>query len=365
MVIEHLEINQFRNLKAVSIFPSPRLNLIIGKNASGKTSLLEAIYFLGTARSFRTLLSKQLIEHGKDQFILFGKVQKPHRQFGIGIQKHRKSLTIKVANRVVNSASSLAEHLPIQIINPDVHKLLEEGPRFRRRFIEWGVFHVKPEYLSIWQQCRHVLKQRNAALRQKLPDSQLAHWDEALNEITQKINQIRQHYVSILQPHLSEYLQQVPGLPVIDIQLDTGWPRGLSYLEVLREHLRVDREKGFTHYGPHRADLSISSQGMAIKHSVSRGQQKMVTTLMKIAQIRLLQSIGKNALVLIDDLPSELDADYCQHLISFVQDLPTQVFLTSTDKNLAKLVSQSIPNVLFHVEHGQCREVSASDVVSI
>ena len=213
MAIAQLEISHFRNLEQVSLSPSPRLNIIVGKNGSGKTSLLEAVNFLGSARSFRTPHSKQLISFAHDQFILFAKIAAADVPVSVGISKDQNAMTIKVANRVVASASILAELLPVQIINPDVHKLLEEGPRYRRRFIEWGVFHVKPNYLPLWQQCRHILKQRNAALKQNLSLNEINQWDLALVEITETITAMREQYLANLQPYIDTLMNGVTGLP--------------------------------------------------------------------------------------------------------------------------------------------------------
>ena len=356
MVIDQLEICQFRNLRNVSVAPSPHLNIIVGKNASGKTSFLESIYYLATARSFRTLHAKQIISFDQDHFILYGNVTSGTNVFGIGIKRDKHATTLKIANRVVNSAAQLAELMPTQIINPDVHKLLEDGPRHRRRFIEWGVFHVKPKYLGLWQQCRHILKQRNAALRQHQSERQLLHWDQMLWEVTHQITQIRNQYILDLTPLLNGLIEKIANFPKIEIRLEQGWPSDKTYLEALAGSRASDLQRGFTQLGAHRADLQILVNEAPAKYVVSRGQQKMLTILMRIAQVNLLQHLGKSAILLVDDLASELDEYFCNLLMEEIAQQPCQVFVTTTDKDFLKVNFADKNSKVFHVEQGQLSE---------
>jgi len=356
MVIDKLEIFQFRNLQNVSVIPSPHLNVIAGRNASGKTSFLESLYYLATARSFRTLHAKQLITFGQDHFILFGNVSTGSSVFGVGIKRDKQSTMLKIGNRIVHSAAQLAELLPTQIINPDVHKLLEEGPRHRRQFIEWGVFHVKPQYLGLWQQCRHVLKQRNAALKQQKSDRELQQWDQVLWEVTEQITRIRKQYLFDLTPLLQDLVNKVSDFPSVEIRLDQGWPKDMSYLEALANSRETDLQRGFTQLGAHRADLSILVNGAPAKNVVSRGQQKMLTAFMKMAQVNLLLQLGKSAVLLVDDLASELDDHFSQILMKEIQQLECQVFVTTTDKDFRQKNFGSTNAKVFHVEHGKLSE---------
>ena len=355
MAIAQLEISHFRNLEQVSLFPSPKLNIILGKNGSGKTSLLEAINFLGSARSFRTPHSKHLISFGREQFVLFAKLAVADVPVSIGIAKDKDRMSIKIANQVVCNSSALAELLPVQVINPDVHKLLEDGPRYRRRFIEWGVFHVKQNYFGMWQQCRHILKQRNAALKQNLPSKEIRHWDIALVEISEQLTTLRQQYLVSLQPFLDDLMQKIKGLPDISIRLEKGWPKSKTLEEALKETIESDKQKGFTQYGPHRADLKILIGSMEAKHVVSRGQQKLVTALMKVAQTQYLENEERGAtpVLLIDDLPAELDQDYREDLMKEIAGLRSQVFVTATDRSLLEIARTPNSGKVFHVEHGK------------
>ena len=361
MAIEQLEISNFRNLKKVSLTPSPHINALFGDNGSGKTSLLEAIYFLGTARSFRTPHSKQAIMFGQPQFVVFAKiVAEGGASVPVGVSKDPQSITIKIANRPVNNSSALAELLPVQLINPDVHKMLEEGPRYRRRFLEWGLFHVKPNYFQHWQECRHILKQRNAALKQNLSGREIDQWNRALCEKSELINRQREEYLQALQPVITELLDRSPQLPKVEITLSKGWPKNKTLEQALTENLETDRSRGFTQHGPHRADLSITCQGIKAKDVVSRGQQKIITAIMKLAQLQLLTETKSpsRSVLLVDDLPAELDPKFRELLLSIVRDQRAQVFVTATETSLLQPQSATSDLRMFHVEHGQVGQQS-------
>lgn len=360
MSIEQLEISNFRNLKQVSLIPSSNLNAIVGDNGSGKTSVLEAIYFVGTAKSFRTPHSKQAIRFGEPQFVLFGKLSSGSgSNVPIGISRDQQSITIKVANQVASNASTLAGILPVQLVNPDVHKLLEEGPRYRRRFLEWGLFHVKPNYFEHWQECRHILKQRNAALKQNLAQREIEHWDGMLCEKSDLITQMRRQYLEDLQPIIMDLLTRVASLPEVEVRLSQGWSKSKSLAEVLRENLPQDRQRGFTQFGPQRVDLFITCQGVRAKEVVSRGQQKIITALLKLAQLQLLNGVSgyPKGVLLVDDLPAELDHNFRQFLMEIIAGLENQVFVTATDSELLELDHSRGGLKMFHVEQGRVEGV--------
>jgi len=354
MAIQSISITDFRNLHHVDINPSRHLNLLVGKNGSGKTSFLEAIHFLGAARSFRTHQSKQLINSEREQFILFTRLKQGGATYSVGVSRDKQTTKIKIANRYATSAAELASVLPIQVVNPDTHKLLEEGPRFRRRFIEWGVFHVKHGYLNVWQKCRHILKQRNAALKQHWPRKAMVEWDSALVSVSTEISTIREDYVAQLLPYINQLITEVGDLPTLDFGLYQGWPNDVTLAEVLLSNWESDRKKGITQYGPHRADLRIRANGLLAKDVVSRGQQKLITALLKLGQVRYLEHAhpGKTLVLLIDDLPAELDKEHRQALMKIATDGNSQIFITATDPDLVELNSLSVNYCMFHVEHG-------------
>ena len=140
-------------------------NLIFGANASGKTSILEAVGYLGRGRSFRGANTRDLVRHGSDEFLVVGKANTGTRTVSIGVRNSRSGLEVHADGEKRSSAAALAEALPLQIIDPDIHDLVAGGPENRRRYIDWMAFHVEHGYLETWRRFRRALKQRNAALR--------------------------------------------------------------------------------------------------------------------------------------------------------------------------------------------------------
>lgn len=358
MAIDVLEISQFRNIRQASLSPAPQQNLIVGKNGSGKTSILESIYVLGTGRSFRTPHSKTLINTDTEQFSVYGKLCNEERCLPVGVLRNRSEMKIKIAGDMASSASQLAEVLAVQIVNPDVHKLLEEGPRYRRRFIEWGVFHVEPHYFPLWQQCRQLLKQRNAALKSRVTARELTHWDTALCHAANQLTAFKENYLTALQPYVTGLLEAADGLPAIAMSLQKGWPKEKTLMDVLEASRISDYEKGFTQYGPHRSDLRIHADGVRAKERVSRGQQKLITALLKIAQVQHLSSVKPKGhiVLMVDDLPAELDKTNRYFLMNEIASVPVQTFVTATEvEQLPYSAPSSLPPKMFHVEHGTVR----------
>lgn len=358
MSLVQLEIHQVRNLSHTEINPSSQINLVYGKNASGKTSLLEAIHILSLARSFRTNHIQQVIQRDKDFLTVFGRINHPdsRQTTAIGIQKGQDQTQIRINNQTVTKTSSLAAALPVQVINPDIHKLLEQGPRYRRQFLDWGVFHVEHTFLSAWQDYHRVLRQRNAALRSHSSQQDIRYWDPLLVEKGEQISRLRCRYIEELQPYLVRYCETLLGL-VPELHYQPGWNQGFPFGEALNRGFERDRRYGFTQSGPHRADLVIQHEKQPVQAVFSRGQQKMLVSAMRLAQIDHLKShCGQVPVLLVDDLPAELDQAHRAELLALLVGSGAQLFVTATE---AALIDTSPWQTvkMFHVEHGSISEV--------
>ena len=178
MSLSTFQCTDFRCLESVTLEFSPTHNLVYGGNASGKTSILEAIAYLGRARSFRGAGTRQLVRHGAENLVVFGKTETRGRQMPLGIRNGRHGLEVHMDGEKSSSAAQLAEALPLQVIDPDVHDLVAGGPERRRRYLDWIAFHVEPSYLERWRRFRRALKQRNAALREGRQVRALEGWDD-------------------------------------------------------------------------------------------------------------------------------------------------------------------------------------------
>ncbi len=356
MSLLRLEIHHLRNISSAALDLSPRCNLITGANASGKTSLLEAIHILALARSFRTTHIRHVIQRGETALQVFGRRRRHDGQIiPLGIERSVDEVRIRIAGQSVQQVSELATLLPLQLLNPESHQILEQGPRFRRQYLDWGVFHVEHGFLAHWRQFQRALRQRNAVLRQS-GSGDTAVWDKPVLEHGQAVQAARARFLDLLKPRLDYYAERLLGFE-LDFQLQPGWPADKDYSQVLTRQLEQDREAGFTRQGPHRADLLIKHNGIAVQSAFSRGQQKLLVAAMRLAQVDLLsQQQSEPCLLLVDDLPAELDARHRAVLLGLLRESGAQLFVTSTEP---ELLSGQLGDEekMFHVEHGLVREV--------
>jgi len=320
----------FRCLEATEFEPHPRLTCLSGANASGKTSVLEAIFYLGRGRSFRAGSNRELLQEGAEQFALFGRID-------AGADTHRAGVEVEPGQRRVRvdgenaAAADLARVLPVQAIDPEIHNLVQGGPEFRRRFLDWGVFHVKHEFLGVWQRYQTALKQRNAALRQGFTARSIRSFEEEVITAGEHVARLRADYFSDYMQFLSPIVDDFLPFAVKCSYL-RGWPEGASLLEALEQTWDGDQARGTTHRGPHRAELKLEVQSRRARYRVSRGQQKLLAAAMIIAQVRqLAAAMSGNLVLLVDDPSAELDPDNRRRLFALLADVPAQLFVAALD----------------------------------
>jgi DNA replication and repair protein RecF len=353
MSLHRLQVRDFRCIEGAELDFDSRCNLVSGPNASGKTSLLEAIFFLGRGRSFRTPTNETLIRKGQEGFLLTGRVGEGSSHRPVGIQYTRAGFEARAGGESVRGLAELATILPVQAIDPEVHRLIEEGPQERRRFLDWGVFHVEPRFVDRWRRYQRALKQRNAALRAEAPESVVRAWDPELVEAGKGLAESRRRYFDLLRPAVARTGETLLGMPV-ELSLSDGWSSGEQGLEqALEASWGRDRERRLTHSGPHRADLGIRVGGDRARHRVSRGQQKLAAASMLLGQLRCDAEQGSpTACLLVDDPAAELDPGNLERLVSVLVDLPAQLFLTALDPAVTAFERLPVAR-RFHVEHGK------------
>ena len=354
MPLDRLVLHGLRNLQPIDFKPVSRVNLITGENGSGKTSLLEGIHILGMGRSFRTRNMRHVIAHEGEELLVHGRLAgEPPIPFGVRRRRSEDELEIRLAGERVGRLASLVETLPLQLINPDAFRLLEGSPAGRREFLDWGVFHVKHDFLEAWQRARRALKHRNALLRHgRMSDASLTAWEHELVHWSERIDAMRGAWVEAFLPVFEETLAGLLPLEGLRLRYTRGWDRRRSLAEVLRQGRDVDRQMGFTQQGPQRADLAIRLGKRPAIEVLSRGQQKLVVSAMKLAQGRLLEaSTGRRCVYLIDDLPAELDASHRRLFCRWLENMRCQVFITSIEPDaLADLWRADTPLAMFHVK---------------
>lgn len=353
MSLVHLEARDLRNLEAATVVPSPRLNFLVGPNASGKTSLLEAIYLLGRARSFRTAQLNQLIRFGQPALTVVGKLAgEAGETVPVGLRVSRGEREIHLAGRALSSSAELIRAFPVLAIQPAGIALLEGAPKLRRQFLDFGAFHADPAYLDHWRRYSKALGQRNALLREKrLPE--LAPWNHELARYGTIVGEARLHYAERLEPYFRDTAQRFFTGLSFQLHTHAGWDAAKPLESVLEHDVAADLRHGFTQSGPHKGDFSIALAGRPVKAYLSRGQMKLLVYALLLAQARCLEEqAATTGCVLIDDVASELDEDNKQTLLDFLREGRTQYFITATARNMVAAALDGAAAV-FRVEHGQ------------
>ncbi len=348
MIIESLKVENFRHLANQSYHFDSQFNLIVGKNGSGKTSLLEALYFLSHTRSFRTSRVNQIIANGEDFFRLFAELSRPQiedEELGgelsvspfrsqLGIERDRQEIRVRQDYETVTRRSHLAKLLPILFLGPDTGQLLVESPKFRRQFIDWGLFQNQEEYHRLWLRYERALSQRNAALKQHYPDGVLEGLEEEMAQAGERLSNYRHQFLDQLFIPLKPLLESLLGDGrQWSLDYQPGFTAG-EFKQELAESRARDRILTYTRNGPHRGDFSLKSEGKAVGQYLSRGQIKLATIGMMLAQIRLhREASGDSTILLMDDLTAELDQDKRAILLEELIAQKSQLFVTCLEES--------------------------------
>lgn len=353
MRLVSLKIENVRNLRPLNLEPSLGVNLIYGNNGTGKTSLLEAIYILSLGRSFRTHNTKRVISNSSQFLSVFGLIDKGKNQIvPVGVEKNLSGDTrIRLAgdNAKIADAASL---LPVTILNNDTFLLLTAGPKIRRQFLDWGLFHVKHNFIELWREQQQALKQRNAAIRTGRTKSEIKTWDEPLIKTTEAITAMRKEYLELFLPQFRSILESILEVDKLEMTFYQGWSRDDSYQAILESHLNRDIELGYSYYGSHRADIQITRDKHPLCDMLSRGQQKLFVWAMKLAQGTILKELtNKNCIYLLDDLPSELDSQRRESIAAILKKLDAQIFVTALETGQIDFLMDEKAK-MFHVKHG-------------
>lgn len=363
-MLTRLDIHNVRNLLDVRFSELSQVNILYGSNGSGKTSVLESIYLLSAARSFRSHSARSVISHNASSLTVYGEVSlRSKAQQGVlrslGIQRDKDgSADIRISGSPVRSAASLAAELPVLVLNSGSFDLLTGSPRERRQFLDWGVFHVEHGFFSTWQRYQRCIKQRNTLLRRgNMNTGELASWTRELAAAGESLTASRDVYFRRLSERFLQVVAAVlPDASPVTLQFRRGWDRDRTLLEVLEAKLPVDMEQGYTHSGPQRADIRILAGEVPAAEMLSRGQQKLVVSALKLAQGHVYaESRGAGECVfLLDDLPSELDAQHLWLICKEVERTGAQVFISCIAlADVCDVWTPARAPSVFHVEHGQ------------
>lgn len=354
MPVSELRIDGVRNLTDLSLELHPRCNVFVGANGAGKTSILEALSYLATGRSFRSGRHREVIQREKGEMTIFVRLSHDGQQHRLGLQRTDSQWVGRVDGDRVSALSELAKQIPWTVFHPGSHELIEGSPEHRRRLLDWTVFHVEHDYLNQWRRYRRALRQRNAALRTGRPVTEAVVWDRELIETAEAINAVRQRIFELYAAEFSSLLPRLTNhLQGVSLQLRRGWDKARSFEKVLTGSVEEDFRAGFTRSGPHRADLVLTDEGGRVSKRLSRGQQKICCLGLLLAQSQLYGKLSEGVLVMaLDDLVSELDQTHQEEAIRVAMDQNVQLIVTGVEAPKA-LEGMAIDHKVFHVEHGR------------
>jgi DNA replication and repair protein RecF len=358
LCIEHLKASSVRNLGELSIEPAAKLNFFYGPNASGKTSVLECVYLLSRIKSFRSKRINDVVTKGEKKLQVFAKGQNQEKAFSVGIEKGRGITSIKYNGENIQTASEQARHLPIYILTPDHHVLFTGTPKDRRHWLDWSLFHVEQNYISVWKSYHRALRHRNALLKseRKINSAELSGWERLLAEEAKKIDLMRKSYVHDLNEYLNEkHLSFVlPKKGLVEYLNQAYEKEDLAAL--LMESRKDDVKRGYTSIGPHRVDVSFLYDDFNVAKHLSRGQTKLFGAALISSQIEILKKADINAMILVDDLDAELDETSSKKMFELLISNETQTFVSTLTKP-PWFETENKHHALFHVEHGKVEKM--------
>lgn len=359
MWLSRLQLSQVRNLHDLDLAPSPTFNIVHGPNASGKSSLFEAIHLLSCARSFRTRQLAQVLNHAAAQMTVTADVVTDNQgtvALGIAYDRDKGRPRLRAHGRPARKASELASILPLVTLHQESHRVFTEGPQYRREFLDWGLFHVEPTFLPVWQRYRRALKQRNSMLQQPSGDNP-AIWDGDLADAAGVIDRLRRRYLDRLMPVFHVLGEMLEIHAPITTRYRPGWDNDKDFRELLAQSLRGDQAIGHTRIGPHRADVDFLIDGTPVQERLSRGQLKVLVYALNMAQTLSYRELtGNHPILLMDDLTAELDDRHATRLLDKIAASGLQVFISSSEPRLGEYL-RGREHKLFHVEHGKLEEV--------
>ncbi len=364
MHVKDIRIINFRNYYNLNIKFHDKINVIIGKNAQGKTNLLESIYICATGRSFRTNRDREMINFNKNEAYIGANVSIGQSEKLIEIKMERgKTKRIRVNKLELKNYKELQSGLNVVAFSPEDLILVKGGPQERRNFLDMEISQIKPVYNFNINRYNKVLFQRNNLLKtSKIRgniQSLLEIFDIQLAKIGTEIILERKKYIdelselaNITHNNITLYnenlkLEYISNIEILDNKLEME----KNYLEKLKKNTNKDMELASTQLGPHRDDIFITINNNDLKTYGSQGQQRTVVLSIKLAEVELIKKKrGVFPVLLLDDVFSELDIQRRKYLIKSFKDM--QTFITVTDAIDLKELDNN-DKIIFNIENGK------------
>lgn len=354
MWVERLRIESLRRLDVAEIAASEGFVLLEGANGAGKTSVLEALYFLGYGRSFRSHSAAPCIRAGKDRLRVVAQLRGGFGERVLGLEREVRRWRARVNGEGVSSLAEFVRHCPVVCFEPEAHALICGGSELRRRLLDWTVFHVEHEFHALAGRYRRALASRNALLREGAADALIEPWERLMGETGTRMAELRARawpgYTGAVQACWSRLKD---GAPRLELSLRRGWPEDAGLTETLAVTRDRDRMLGYSRLGPHRADLVLLAEGEPAREFLSRGEQKTLALALMLAQRQVLKErTGAWPVTLLDDFPSEIDANVQARSVQLLAEGGGQIWLSGV-QFARELFAGHRRCQWFHVEHGQ------------
>ena len=341
MKIKRLTLNNFRNYKNQTLNFDDNIISLCGKNAQGKTNLIEAIFFACIGKSFRTNKEKQLIKWGEDfaKITLLASNEVRTKKIEVIVWKNQKK-TVKLDGLPIKRIGDVLGEVPIVFFSPDELKLVKESPEERRKFMNIHISQTNKKYFYLLSRYEKILDNRNKLLKTTKDFNVLKEniqiWDKALANAGIKIIKEREKFVNEIQPFASkahEYISGGERLRLVYKKFEVADEN--EFMKKLSKALEKDFKMGYTTFGPHRDDIDIFVNDQEVKSFGSQGQQRTVSLSLKLAELEIMKNVtGEYPILILDDVFSELDENRRKKLIKFTS--RCQTFLTTTDESLCE-----------------------------
>ena len=353
MFIKEIKIENFRNIENLKMMPSENVNVIFGKNAQGKTNILEAIWLFCGAKSFRTYKEQEFIklssEYFKNEMIFFD----GERDNNIKISLSQKKEVLYNGVKKKSAAEIAGNFTAVAFIPTDL-MFIKGGPEIRRRFLDGVICQIKPSYISLLHKYNKILSQRNALLKDAYYNADIYDlldvYDREMAKTGIKIINERKNYLYKLNEKASSFYDGISGGKekmrcfYISSANDEN-----EFYERLKEKRREDIKQGFSSIGPQRDDIEVLIDEMSAKNYASQGQQRSIILTLKLAEGEIIyKEKGKKPIFLLDDVMSELDEYRQDFILNHVKE--NQVFITCCDiSSVLRLFSGKI----FEIKEGK------------
>ena len=336
MIIKSLAIRNFRNHTSKSLSFNPGINVITGPNTSGKTNIVEAVYYLSLARSFRSVDDEDLVAHRAEYAEIDSQIIEGELKRNIRILITKKGRSVLINGKKVSKVSDLAKCVNVLLFEPKDVLLFRGSPKERRNFLDINLSKQFPVYLEYISRYEKALKQRNELLKSGNYDENLLKTTtELLVKYAGPIIKYRAMYVKDINDILIKITRALTGVnEKIEIQYRPFVVMSADYqtvaLEAFNRSLDNDLKHKATSIGIHREDISVSLNGREIGTYGSQGENRLVALALKLSPYFMIKDEDKKPIVVLDDVMSELDETHQKRLIDFLRKF-SQVFITGTE----------------------------------